>query len=334
MVDTIGFANSAPAPTTLTFNGRQARQLNGVAFGGATAARPLGALTGVRPGTSTTTVTATSTTWTCGPFAGLADLMVANESGAYPFSCDAVATGSMTPANTSFPRADIICVTITDPENGSTTPTAVRQYVAGTVNTSGTLTAVVPAQSFVVAVINVPKLGTGSPSVTWVAPYATAAGAISYAPTFAVLSTYPGVLYQQATVFADPIAVNNGTYIYSGSTWVAAGEIIDFQADTSNSKQLARIQTGIGKVAGTNGASISETVTFPAAFSGIPVVTLSYSGARLTGAYNPAGLTGSNTGVGASQAPSTTGFIAALSGVGTYASANDYYYSWIAIGPA
>lgn len=113
---------------------------------------------------------------------------------------------------------------------------------------------------------------------------------------------------------------------------VVTGQQINFQADTTNSLIIPKLQAGIGKVTGTGTASISEAVVFPSAFATVPAVVLSYMGTRATGAYNPTGLTGSNTGVGASQGGSTTGFNAALTGVGTYAATNDYYYSWVAVG--
>lgn len=168
MVDTVGFANGVGSPLVPTYNGRQARQLNAVSLPMGDTSRPLGALSGVRAGTPTTTVTATSTTWTCQAFAGEADVMTAKESGPYPFSFDAVTTGTMTAADASNPRKDIIYVKITDPENGSTVPKAERLYLAGTA--AGTPSApAAPAGGFTVAEINVPKATTGSPTVTWVA---------------------------------------------------------------------------------------------------------------------------------------------------------------------
>ena len=179
MVDIVGFANSAPTASTLTYNGRMLRQMNGVGMAGATAARPLGSRSGVRPGTSITTVTASATTWTAGPFAGCADVMLAAESGAYTFSFDAPATGAVTAANASFPRRDAIFVQVVDPEDGTTTPSAVRGYLAGTVNSGGTLViAAVPAGAFVIAEINVPIAGGGAPTVTWLNKIAVGAGGI------------------------------------------------------------------------------------------------------------------------------------------------------------
>lgn len=181
MVDTIGMANAVASSPT--YNGRMARQINGVGFAGATAARPLGALTGVRPGTPSNTVTVTSSTWTCQPFAGLADVMTAAVSGAYPFAFDAVATGAMTAADASNPRIDIVWVKIVDPEDGTTTPTATRGYLAGAPLATPVAPAP-PAGAFTIAQINVPKSGGGSPTVTWVAPYTFTAGGTGRVNTF------------------------------------------------------------------------------------------------------------------------------------------------------
>lgn len=182
MVDRIGMVDAVSGAPSYT--GRALRQLDAVAMAGATAARPLGGVSGVRPGTSASTVAATSTTWTCGPFAGQIDAETAAEAGPYRFAFDAAATGAITAANASNPRIDIIYVEIDDPaeSDGSTVPAATRKYLAGTAAASPTAPAT-PAQSMVIAQINVPKSGGSAPTVTWVAPYAGASGAISYVNT-------------------------------------------------------------------------------------------------------------------------------------------------------
>lgn len=269
MVDTIGMANKVGAAPTYT--GRQGRQLNAVAFAGATAARPLGALTGVRLGTSTTTVTATSTTWTCGPFSGLADVMVAAESGPYPFAFDGVTTGTLTPADTGFGRVDIVYVQIIDPEDGSTVPTASRGYLAGSASASPVAPSA-PAGAFTIAQINVPKLGSGSPSVTWVAPVVVAAGGITPYPTKAAMPA-AGALGQVALVDADPTAANNRLWYGTGAGWTHS---------LNGSTPFAEA-TGVANYSGTGGGSSAPlfwdnavTITFPTGrFTVPPVVFVS-----------------------------------------------------------
>lgn len=257
MVDTIGLANAVG--TSPTYNGRQLRQLNAIALAGATTARPLGALTGVRPGTPATTVTATSGTWTCGEFAGVADLMVAGESGPYPFAFDAIATGAMTPADSNNPRVDIVYVQIIDPEDGTTPPSATRKYLAGQAAASPTAPAA-PAGAFTIAQINVPKVGAGSPSVTWVAPTVVAAGGIVSVPTLAALSLITGAPSQYADVVND--GVNNGLYRWVGSSWVSWNAIDARNTTTKSNTPALRA----GSVIGTTSGGGDLSVTFPTPF--------------------------------------------------------------------
>jgi hypothetical protein len=253
MVNSIGNTNAVAGLPS--YSGRMLRQLASPAFAGATAARPLGSLTGVRPGTPSNTITATSTTWTAQPFAGNADVESLAIAGGYPFAFDAVQTGAVTPASASYPRADIMYVQIDDPsEDGSATPAASLKYAAGTVLVGGVLTAPLPVtRAFIVATINVPISGGGSPSVTWGAPVVVAAGAILPVPTVAALPSvgYPG---QYASVTADPNPLNNMLYTWTGAAWKGVTPVTGQFASTSN----------------TTGASV---ITFPTGhFAAAPVV--------------------------------------------------------------
>lgn len=202
-----------------SYGGRMLRQVNAVAFGGATPARPLGGRSGVRPGTSVTTVTATSTTWSCGPLSGVADVQTAAEAGLVTFALDAVATGAVTAASASFARRDLIYVQIDIPvEDGSAVPVVTRKYIAGTV--ASTDPALPVSRAFAIARINVPISGGGSPTVTWIAPYAVAAGGILPVATLAQLNLIPGWLEARAAVFADSTAANNGSYRWNGTQWL------------------------------------------------------------------------------------------------------------------
>lgn len=160
------------------YTGRYLRQTTVAPFLlGATAARPLGARSGVRPGTSPTTVTATSTLWTVNPFAGVIDAETANEAGPYGFSFDAAVTGSVNAASTSYARIDLISVQINDnAEDGSALENVTIVYTPGTA--AAPALPATPVRSMVIAQINVPISGGGAPTVTWVAPYLTAAGGI------------------------------------------------------------------------------------------------------------------------------------------------------------
>lgn len=140
--------------------------------GGATAARPLGAWSGVRPGTPADTVEVTSTTWTVHQVAGVIDVQAATESGPYGFAFDEDQTGSVGAADATYPRWDALYVVLDDPaEDDSTVPEVRVEYRDGTPAASPALPADPPDRSFRLCKIVVPAAGGGSPSVVWDAPY-------------------------------------------------------------------------------------------------------------------------------------------------------------------
>lgn len=140
--------------------------------GGATAARPLGARSGVRPGTPAATVAVTATTWTVHQVAGLIDVETATEAGPYGFAFDADQTGSVTAADGTNPRWDGLYVVLDDPaEDESTVPSLRVEYVAGVASATPALPATPPDRSFRLCKIVVPQSGGGSPSVVWDPPY-------------------------------------------------------------------------------------------------------------------------------------------------------------------
>jgi hypothetical protein len=186
--------------------------------------------------------------------------MVANEAGPYPFAFDAVATGSMTAADSSNPRVDIVYVQVIDPEDGATVPTATRGYLAGAAASIPSAPAA-PTGAFTIAQINVPKVGTGSPSVTWVAPTVVAAGGIISAPTLAALNLITGGNGQYADVTADTI--NNGLYRWNGTGW-SPWNTVDARNTTIRSNTPA---IRAASVSGTTSAGGDLTVTFPSPFA-------------------------------------------------------------------
>lgn len=162
-----------------SFTGRMLRQLLGVLTGGGTAARPLAGRSGVNPRTPATTVAATSTTWTVHPHGGYIDGETSASAGGYLYSFDTDQTGAMNAADASNPRIDLISVRVSDPaeSDGTANPKIEALYTVGT-PAAIPVPPATPARSMVLAQINVPKLGTGSPSVSWVAPYTVASGGI------------------------------------------------------------------------------------------------------------------------------------------------------------
>ncbi|TFD09828.1 hypothetical protein E3T26_14465 [Cryobacterium sp. TMT1-21] len=250
MVDTLHPVDSiANVPL---FNGRQLRQLNAVAFGGATAARPLGGRSGVRPGTSVNTVTATATTWTCGPFAGAADVEAAAEAGLVSFALDAAASGAIAAANASYPRSDLVYVQIDIPvEDGSAVPVVTRKYVAGpTVSSTPSDPPLPVSRAYAIARINVPIAGGGSPTVTWIAPYAVAAGGVLPVPSSA---SYPASPFVGQVVDDAALGVQ---LRWGGSGW----------------RTLGPFAQAVGSLSGAVG---TQVVTFPAGrFTLAPLVSV------------------------------------------------------------
>jgi hypothetical protein len=338
MVDTIGWANAvggAPA-----YSGRALRQLNGVAFAGATSGRPLGARSGVRPGTSTTTVTATSTAWTCGPVAGIADVMTAAESGAYPFSCDLTATGGVMAASASYPRVDIVYVLITDPENGTTVPTVTRGYLAGTAAASP-VTPVAPTGAFTIANINVPISGGGAPTVTWVAPYAVAAGGMTpvrnQGERNAQASPIPGQSFY--LLDSDTISSRNGAgtgWLDKNLTSIAytpsltfSGTLVNLGAGGSVAGKYSqigkmvffRVEITFGTAAAAGAGNLELTFPLPAVSSGIVGQAYYYNGTFNTFVAQNTGATmvfrrgqGTSDTWGSAYAPVGPGNVASISG--------------------
>jgi hypothetical protein len=168
------------------------RQALGVLLGGASAARPLGGRSGVRPGTSGLG-SATSTTWTVNPHAGALDLEASSAAGPYLYSVDDTSnTGTVTAADATNPRIDLVYVTLNDPAegDGSSAPGAVFGYAAGVAASSPSAPAT-PARSMALFTINVPKSGGGSPTTTDVAPFTSAAGALTIVRTQADRDAMP-----------------------------------------------------------------------------------------------------------------------------------------------
>ena len=219
-----------------SYSGKMLRQTMAAAYAGATAARPLGARSGVRPGTPTSTVTATSTVWTVNPHAGILDLQTSAAAGPYAYAIDAAVTGAVTAANATNPRKDIVYVKLDDPAegDGSSVPAVTPLYLAGTAAAVPVAPAT-PARSMVLGVVNVPVSGGGSPTVQWTAPYLASAGGtvIVWSQTERdALEAYDGLeVYRLDTHRAE--RYNNGTWHteqfidagYSGAATNASGYV-------------------------------------------------------------------------------------------------------------
>lgn len=152
-----------------SYTGRALRQVMSLDVPMANPARPLGGFSGVRFGVNTSTlITATSTTWTVNPHAGVLDLEASAIAGVYRYAFDAAVTGSV-PAAGASARIDLISVQLSDPaeSDGTSAPGVSIVYTQGSSSTNPPAT---PARSLALAQVNVPATGGGSPTVTWVAP--------------------------------------------------------------------------------------------------------------------------------------------------------------------
>jgi hypothetical protein len=356
------------------YTGRMLRDTLAALIGGASAARPLGGFSGVRPGTPSTTVALSGLDWTCEPHAGVLDVQAAAEAGPYLYAVMTDETGTLNAQAVGNARSDLLVAQLSDPAeaDGTSVPEVEIVYVPGTAG-PGAPDPATPARSMILARFNVPQSGGGSPTVTWLAPTLYAAGARPSVPTVADLADLDEYTNMEAIVESTPGAFwkYNGsawkmhgtprftnaaardtaltaptvdmrcvltsdelTYQYVGSTWMIVLTPERYQADTSNSLRGILQQSGIGKISGAASATLSEAVTFPVAFSGVPVVVSSMLGQRTAGSFNAVGLTAAQSLLANPQIPSTTGFtqyIYQTTG-GNLSAANDYYYSWIARG--
>ena len=123
-------------------------------------------------------------------------------------------------------------------------------------------------------------------------------------------------------------------YTYDGTAWIT-GTASNLQLDTTNSVATMVTQYGMGKVVGDDTNEIAKVVTFPVAFSTVPVVQANMLGNKLTGAFpNPvAGLSSDTRTFVNGQQPTTTTMAVRLTRItGTHSSSYDFYYSWSATG--
>jgi hypothetical protein len=201
-----------------SYTARMARQTLGALTSGATAARPLGARSGVIVGTGVS-ASATSSTWTVLPHKGVLDLEANATAGPYLYSIDANVTGAMTAAHATLDRIDLLSILLSDPAEGDGTaaPSVQVVYTAGTAASTPVAPAT-PARSMYLSAINVPHSGGGSPTVTWNPSYTTAAGGIipcigtGYRPPSPYLGQYiddpaAGLLRWNGTIWTAPTAV-------------------------------------------------------------------------------------------------------------------------------
>jgi hypothetical protein len=202
------------------YTGRMLRDTLSALVGGASAARPFGAFSGVRPGTPAATVTLSGLNWTCEPHAGVLDVQAAGEAGPYLYAVMTDETGTLNAQAVGNARSDLLVAQLSDPAeaDGTTVPEVEIVYVPGTAG-PGAPDPATPARSMVLGRFNVPQSGGGSPTFTWLAPSLYAAGARALVLTQAALATLEEYSGMEATVAATPGAF----WRYNGSAWVMHG---------------------------------------------------------------------------------------------------------------
>ena len=150
---------------------------------GASATRPLGARSGVRPGTPESVVEASPGRVIVHPHAGQLDL--GNQlAGPYGYSVLSDETLAVTGAHATYARSDLVCITLTDPaEGGTDTPQASVVVVTGTPAVTPADPPVPAAARLTLARLSIPASGGGDPSVVWLAPMAGAADGVPHYAT-------------------------------------------------------------------------------------------------------------------------------------------------------
>jgi len=207
------------APDGVAVTAQQERQARAAGHGGGSG-RQLGGRSGFRVGTPSNVLTATSTTWTLGPCAAMIDPGASTHQGMYGWASDANVTGSVTAADATYARKDIVYIQVNDSSagDGSGATSAPVLYLAGTASATP-VAPTLPARSFLVGTITVPQAGGGSPTVVLNTARYAAAGAPL--PVFSqaerdALSLYDGLSVRRMDVTGRP------TETWDGADWVGA----------------------------------------------------------------------------------------------------------------
>lgn len=283
-----------------SFTGRLLRQLVGA--WAINTSRPLCPSSGVIAGTPNSIATATSSTWTVTPFKGVIDGEAAAAAGGYSFSFDTNQTGSVTAADATNPRIDLLYVRVSDPAEGDGTPAPIIEllYTAGT-PAATPATPATPARSMALATILVPHTGGGSPSVSFVAPYSVAAGGIQ--PVAA------GV--RPAAPYVGQWIDDQGLYRWNGSNWAAPDGWVGGESTYVGSSPTAgarKIRYAGTTIYTTNGFG-QFAVNFPTAFPNGLVTLLFAPGNIAANLASTIAIPGPNTtlAVGVGTAKNTSG---------------------------
>lgn len=222
------------APDGVAITAQQFRQAQAATHGGG-ANRRLGGRSGFRVDTPSNVLTATSTTWTLTPCAAMIDPGASTHQGMYGWSTDANVAGSVTAADATNPRKDIVYIQVNDSSagDGSGALTANVLYLAGTPGVDPSAPTL-PARSFLVGTITVPQSGGGSPTVVRNPAVFVAAGGILPIADNAertALTGYEGLIVDQKDV--------DRLYRHNGTRWAQVGSVELGHAITGSGGTLA-----------------------------------------------------------------------------------------------
>lgn len=202
------------APDGVAITAKQERQAKAPLYGAGIGAE-LTSRSGFRVGTATNILTATSTTWTLKPCSAQIDPGAVTHQGMYGWASDADITGSVTAADATYARKDIVYIQINDSSagDGSGATSAPVLYLAGTPAASPVAPAL-PPRSFLVGTITVPQTGGGSPTVVVNTARFVAAGGVLPVTSAAERPSLPYIGQQVCRLDRD-----GWVQTYTGSKW-------------------------------------------------------------------------------------------------------------------
>lgn len=262
-------------PDGVPITAQGARQASAALYG-AGSGRPLGGRSGFRVGTATDTLAATSTTWTVKPCSAMIDPGASAHQGMYGWASDANITGAVTASDATYARKDIVYIQINDSSAGDASGevTANVKYLAGD-PLSTPVAKPLPARSFLIGTIDVPKTGAGSPTVTMNPARFVAAGAALQVFTQAerdALDKSDGLTVRRMDLAGRP------TETWDGAAWKSGDARVVVPGITGTPLIQA------SEVAVTIGASSVGIINFPEAFqNAVRVCTITDSTAAANG---------------------------------------------------
>jgi hypothetical protein len=183
--------------------------------------------------------------------------------GMYDVLNDATATVTITSADATNPRIDVVYVAINDAYYTGSTNSAALVVAAGTPAVSPVVPTI-PANAMALAQVRVNANATQilNTNITDVRTYASIMGQVKVYNTKTLLLAVTGMkLNDVAAVVADSTATNNAFYYYNGSAWVQiTSTTFDASAIVSGTFNIARIPTITPAYGGTGATSLTGYV--------------------------------------------------------------------------